>query len=536
MGNVNKITITKIQVSKESGKETYSVTAKWETEETPQPYTGKYLTEIKDISGTAASGESEGKSIKLNGVSLDAGTFYTLYVTAQDSQKKSDFGPVLQHTYENVTWKYDGRLLCLKWDNPSIYIGMGKCTVKSSTKGIFSYDIPPYTCGIDLPIEERLIGENPVLSVTLTPYSSLCSSGPAVDIPSVFCAKYIVTKDSDGKSFISYKKTGPGETSLEIFLEGDIYTKKPDAPIEKGPLSLGIEAPYKLAIQTGTRLERADYDAFVNQVSSAVTAKAMYEILDIIARSALQSPDDILYFHCGLRPEQRCADVRPGMALRLEQEMYLPKTQLSGGDTAGFIGTHTAEYQVSLAQGENLEYLEFDSFLALMEEEIYPPAGQEEVKPVGAGIIDLCAVRMRQPFYRIQYPQAMYSSDAEPDIYPGNQVLLLAAPGWQEIPLPVSGVKEKEAQIQAVGAVPYLMFRGRSALTLLITVMVNGIEKRVPAGTTAGKMLRFMGISATGRQQAVLYRRSPFGEMAAISCGGGILEEMPLMHGDRIEG
>jgi hypothetical protein len=127
---------------------------------------------------------------------------------------------------------------------------------------------------------------------------------------------------------------------------------------------------------------------------------------------------------------------------------------------------------------------------------------------------------MRSSFYRIQYPAELYSSNVEPDIYPENHTLLIPSHGWQYTP-------ELEN---------YILFRGRSALTLLITVVVNGIERRVPVGTTFGKLLNAMGIYGARTNEMTWYRRSPFGREVPLFFTGEIIGNMPLLHGDRIEG
>jgi hypothetical protein len=155
-----------------------------------------------------------------------------------------------------------------------------------------------------------------------------------------------------------------------------------------------------------------------------------------------------------------------------------------------------------------------------MDETFYSAQGDEVSVKVGGGIIDLCDVQIRSSFYRIQYPDAFYSSDVEPDVYAQNHTLLVPVPGWQYDPQPEN----------------YFLFRGRSALTLLITIVVNGVEKKVPVGTTFSKLLHSMGISSFGKNGITWYRRSPFGKEVLMYFTGDIIGSMPLIHGDRIEG
>ena len=533
MGIVNQIEIYQAEVEKEVSDNTYQIKLYWKTEESAQKYQGKYLVELKKSTEIVKSEEVQDKNCVFSNIQLDDKLYYTVSVTVKDQPDKSHSTPLLLKTYERLTGSYDGSSLELSWDKPDINIGSGKCIVKVDHSGIYTYEISPYVCGMEIPMEEKHFGEKINLTVTMQPYINKFSSGPSAEIPSLFCPVYTAEESAEGKKQVCFRKQGMDEKILSIPLDGEIYAadqegklKKPESPISSGSLELGIVSPYMLTIRSDTVLERADYDTFIAKVFQVTTTKAMYQIMEMIARGARQNIEDMLYFHCGLNPDKRCTDVRPGFSLKLEQELYMPEDQMSGGDAAGFVGNHTAFYEVSLARGKNMEYLEFDSFVHLMEEEIYPPSSEETVKPVGAGIIDLCAVRMRQPFYRIQYPEALFSSEAEPDIYAGNHVLMLAAPGFQEVPLPPENST----------VVPYLLFRGRSALTLQITVVVCGVERKLPAGTTVGKMMGFMGIHGKGAKKLVLYRRSPSGEQTKISFSGEIWEDFPLFHGDRIEG
>lgn len=530
MAYINEIEIYQVTVEQGDGG-SYCVSAYWKTKESPQKYQGSYHVEITSLASMAASVDVEKKGGKIADVKLDPETFYTLKVTADG---KSDTAPLLTHTYENARGNYDGMVLRLRWDTLAADIRFGKCIVSVEQGGSFTYDIPPYALGLEQPMKEELYGQNVVLSVSLQPFSSKVSSGPVVTLPELYRSRYMVTT-KDQKVQICYKAARPDETSVNIPLEGEIYvvdaqknSAKPAEPVTEGPLELGITQPYMLRINTGTLLDRRDYDSFIAKIYRVVTTAAMYDILEIITRCAFHAVEDSLYFHCGLRPvadsgqtnvNQRCADVRPGFTLRLEQEMYMPKEQISGDDAAGFVGTHTAEYAVSLAQGKDMQYLEFDSFISQMDEEIYSPADGSAVTPVSGGIIDLCAVRRRSAFYRIQYPEAMFSSDALPDVYEGNHTLLVADPGW------------KYASLES-----YLLFRGRSALTLLISVVVNGREQKVPAGTTFGKLLNSMGIYGLRTNRMTWYRRDPFGAEAEIVFEKDILKDMPLLNGDRIEG
>lgn len=549
MGQVYSVEIEKASVARCAGIDTYHVEVFWKAQESPLKYEGKYLLEIIKDTEVVAREEAGGdaRHAFMNACILDINSFYRLRLTVKESAAITDEVPLLLHTYENPVGTYDGIMLKLRWNKPASEIGGGKCTVKTVGCGIHTFEIRPYITGMEIPFDGRYTDGNEVLTVTLKPQIVPISSGPETVLEGIFCPEYEAGRTEGGDWQICYRRKSPEETSFSITLPGEIYrseqggegdSKKPEQPIIQGPLELGVTSPYTLAIHTDAKLGREDYDRFVKRVFPLITTAAMYRILEIIARGARQSVEDMLYYHCGLSADKRCADLRPGLTLGVEQEMYL-SSQLNGGDVAGFIGMHTAEYPVLLAHGDSMDYLEFNSFIALMDEETEPPRGNTEAKPVAAGIIDLCAVRTRHPFYRIQYPDAMYTSDAAPDEQAGNHIILLAAPGWEDVPLASNMfLPGREENRKVAEVTSYLLFRGRCALTLLLTVNVNGREKRIPAGTTLGKLLNQMGIYTFDAGQLQIYRRSPFGEETLLSVNGTAetIETLPLFHGDRIEG
>ena len=539
MGTVNKIDIQYAKVSPGKVDGTYNIESKWQTQESAGPaYTGKYHMAVTNLGGTVSDSDIDGKTGVLEAVELSPEDNYTLVVkTLQEGNDVQATIQILADTYRSVTGRYDGKTIELSWCAPNVQITKGECVIKPDNGGTFAYEIPQFVHGTDIPLKERFIGENSVLTVTLKPYIVNSSEGPEVSVQ-LFNSKFIAN-ENDGKKQLCYREQSTAETSVSLTIEGEIYQpdKKPETSIVSGPLELSISEPYTLTVHTDKVLTRDTYLDFVTKLYGVVTVRAMYRILELISRCALQNVEDMLYYYCGLQEDKRTADIRPGFTLRVEQAMYMPNTQLQSPDAAGFIGMHTADYTVSLAEKEGLEYLEFDSFLDLMDEDIYSKGGAEVASiPVAAGVIDLCAIRMRQPYYRIQYPQAMFSSDVEPDVYQGNHPLMIAAPSWEDVSMPICQVRNAKAEASKAMSSPYILFRGRSALTGMIAVSVNGEGKKVPVGMTVGKLLSAAGISAAAQSGAVLYRKGPTGKEARISFSDILWEELPLFNGDRIEG
>lgn len=539
MGSVIKIIIDEVEVNPAETSGHYDISVDCSTQDSPAPYEGKFTLDLLDYNtGQSVLRESieiEKKygQIKgqINDFAADMQMEYQVVVsTKDDPNPKSAYEFVLFHTYTNASASYDGSILKLRWDMPDHRIYTGECIVNTKADARFSYEILPYMSGMDISFSENLIGEDVVFDVIMDPYISECSKGPQVSVSDISAPRYIVESEADGTHRIWYRNSVTDQNTVVIPLDGDIYgpdsSKIPQSPIisENGILSINNEAPYAFTINTGTALTVGEYDAFVKEISDKVTVSALYQILDFIARCACQDLKDMLYFHCGLKPEQRSIDVRPGFSLHIEQEMYMPNIQLREENAAGFIGNHTADYLVSLTKGKDSEYLEFDSLVDSMDESLYPlpNAADTGKKMVSAGIIDLCSVQMRQPYYKIVYPDAMFQSEVEPDVEFTSHVVMSAIP---------VGAGDVSADL-----FPYHLFRGRSSLTILITVRINGIERKFPVGITLGKVLRAMGIYTIQNEDIKVYRRTPFGREAKLSFAGGLLEDLPLFHGDRIEG
>lgn len=534
MGTVYEIHIYQVKTSLKN-KETYEVEVCWSVKQSPRPYEGEYLVELLSDAGVLSDTPVSGNERRalLSGLAMESGEYYAVRVSASEDPSVSQTEPVLQDTYEGAAGEYDGKKVRLTWNVPDVHIGKGECRIVLSSGGSYVHEIPPYVRGMEILLNEEFFCKKEPFDITLTPYISDVSSGPKTALTGLFSPDYVV----DGQAGICCRCKGTGETELSVMLRAqEVFRREgesaaaPQEPITSGPLSLDNQEPCRLSVGTADVLSREDHEEFVRACYRYVTAEAMYEILDFVSRAARQKPEDSLYFHCGLSETLRRADIRPGFSVRVEQAFYQYQQEMGESDVSGFIGSHTAEYEVSLQRGKEMCYLEFDSFVSLFEEELYPLQDKEKsaaaasCRQVGAGILDLCSVNMRQPYYRIQYPDGIFTSDVPPDGHPDSQVMLLAAPGWEE-----TGIEQGGA---------YLVFRGRSGVTLLFTVTVNGREEKVPAGTTVEKLLRQKGCFHAGSGDIRMYRRNPYGKKARVITPEGqgeVLRGLPLLHGDCLE-
>lgn len=532
MGTVYELNL--YQVTVEMRGEVYDVEAGWTVKQSPKAYDGEYLVEIVGYEGPVVSQTVSGlrREVSITDTALKPDMDYSIRVTVKDQPEIFSEEALLLKTYEDVSVDYDGKEIFLKWSALEEADDEGRCQILPKSGGNYAYDIPVYHRGICIPFDEEIYGAEEGFRLILTPYKSNISSGPSVVIRDVRRPDYAAGEE--GTLRCRCEKMEGDILSVVLrtpsVLKGAEGRQTTSEAITYGPLSLSRAEPYTVSVDTGQILERTDYDSFIRECYGCVTPGAMYEILDFVARAATQRAEDMLYYSCGFSEDRRCADVRPGYSIQVEQAVYQYQNEMGEGNGSGFIGNNTAVYKVSLQAGQEMEYLEFDSFVSMFEEELYAYSYSQSQQSksgnrdlVGAGVLDLCSVNIRNPYFRIQYPEAMFESDVPPDTQTGNHVFLLGEPGWEEIPDPT---------------VPSILFRGRTAITLLFTVIVNGREEYIPAGTTLEKLLRQKGIYYPDFHTVHIFRRSPYGREACLRVQTeqtAFFRALPLMHGDRIE-
>lgn len=545
MSTIKEISIFQVEV-RNTKKDQYNVSVQWNAKISSGTYSDKWLVEVKEQhTGNIMESMTVDAPVRrciFRNISLDSMKRYAVRVCDNKEKVLSAEEPIILRTYQNVVGIYDRKKIHLTWDAPDLNIEEGKCSVYLKRNGqyvgdILNYEIPAYVRGMDIPFPEEFYCRKEAFKIILTPFCSKKSSGPQAVIEELSAPQYRISHD--GTIFGRSMEEKDGTFSLElqamqVYKEDGGKEKIPAEPLSSELFSLTNTKPYTLTVKKDAVLDKTQYDSFIKQCYQYVTPEAMYEILDFISRSATQKIEDMLYYSCGLSENAQRADIRPGYGLRIEQAAYQYQPQMDK-DMSGYTGNGVFTYKASLHQGDGMSYLEFDSFISRMEENLYSIDSNVEQQQIVAGALELCSVNMRHSYYRIQYPKTMYTSDVLLDASLDKHVLLLAAPGWDEVPIP-SG-KESTA------AVPYLFFRGRSAVTLMFTITVNGKEEEIPAGTTLEKLLRQKGIFHAAPDVVRLFRRNPYGREAEVIIDGDendrnvmeMFSGLPFLHGDRIE-
>lgn len=334
---------------------------------------------------------------------------------------------------------------------------------------------------------------------------------------------------------VAYRFQSEQESTLQISLMQELFQTPITEAIDCQSLKLEKQdVGYMLTIQTQNPLPKTDYNSFCSTLTDKmVTIKGLYLLQDTIARSGNLLLTDLLYYHSGVDSSNRCSDLRPGFTLEVETANYMPTYEIDKQDGApGFVGTHTAHYKILTREADTDIRLEFNSFIDQYAE-YFDVAKEQDSNVITAGnVLDFFVSDYRKPLYRIVYPQGFQASDVEQTHYPSDNILLIGADSYSQLGDYTESIKNMPV-FSENSNIPVLMFRGRSAVTLMVSIWVNGDAKLVPVGTTLGGVLEEQGFYQAEMAKTKVERLSPYGyaQMSASSC----VTALPLMLGDRIE-
>lgn len=303
---------------------------------------------------------------------------------------------------------------------------------------------------------------------------------------------------------------------------------------------------------------RAAYLAFIASLESAgATAVGVSTVQQAIGRAMPQTFAETLFYNYGLRAEQGCVDLKPGMMLRAEYETY----QFLGGaapDAAylnGYVASASSEYQVASYGGSGSWLIGFDRFLAAIAAAggltVPTPAIAQRKMQGAGGVIDTLYAQFRKPFVRLVYPPSFQAQNSAGNPSPEYNAVLLAANRLDALETATANIRNG---LEAGADVALLYFRGRTTLTAGVQVWLDGQALSVPLGTTVGNLLErraarppglalpFSGVSLARAAGAAV-----MGSPAALAVDGGLPVQLdwtlgsspawldlPLLHGDRL--
>ncbi len=359
----------------------------------------------------------------------------------------------------------------------------------------------------------------------------------------IFQRAYYPIYANDQVTGLAYRETSEQETMSQVLFYEELFQQPLQQPITSGVLSLTPQTTgvYLLKIATQNPILQADYLGFLTALTQGgILNSGFYKVQDAIVRAGNIAFADLLYFHCGLDKNKRCADLRPGMTLEVETATYMPLYQIQREDAAsGFVSTHTAQYNISTRPVGNDIRLEFNSFIDQFAENITVASDTDEVQ--AGGVLDLFVNGYRQPFYKIIYPSNIPTSNDEQTHYQSDNVLLVGAGTFGQM----QDIQTNMTKMETYGNddnASVLLFRGRAAVTLKITVWVNGSQCLLPVGTTLGTLLERQGVFSSGTADVSLKRLSAMGytNVQLETSGSSAQTEvywrtLPLIHGDKVE-
>ena len=328
--------------------------------------------------------------------------------------------------------------------------------------------------------------------------------------------------------FISYKQASLGIEEHTCTFPKEWFVNPTTEPIVSGGISLTLkEEECELKIQAEQGLDVKAYDTFLSQIKDIAVPKGFYKINEAILRMGAFAFSDTAHFLCGYTPEDKIADLRPGLFMKTETSLYLPPYTTKLKNVDGFVWANTAECEITYR--ENGDFLEFNSFAAEMLKSAASSLTLENTEVIyAAGIEDLLRPALRQPYFRMMYPMDMPQQDTAPP-FPSNNVILMAADNYGKILKACADIKEKPENINYL-SIPVVVFRGRGMLTLMLEIYINERKVHVPVGSSIEQVLSRCGVSSMKKVR--LYRRGYDGALLPVF---GDIEGMGLISGDRIE-
>lgn len=281
-------------------------------------------------------------------------------------------------------------------------------------------------------------------------------------------------------------------------------------PITQGPFTIepsgNTSLPYKLTIAADDEVWKfeldsirttlqSDYIAFLKAVESptgeaGATPYGISLLQSAIGRYMPQTFAELLYYNFGLTTDTSVGsasiDLRPGMVLRASISDY---QEVTGTDVntwvPGYAGAASLDFEIGgYTAGSNWR-TGFNAFLSALSAQQALHVDAPYVNTSGtqasgvAGDSDLYYSAFLQPFYRMFVPGTVPPATSTGSTTISSNFALAAASDY--------------TSLQSVGIDPsqnaVAYFRARTVLQAMIYVVLNGVEKLVPIGTTVGNLL-----------------------------------------------
>ncbi|MFI1564696.1 hypothetical protein ACH4ZX_16880 [Streptomyces sp. NPDC020490] len=286
-----------------------------------------------------------------------------------------------------------------------------------------------------------------------------------------------------------------------------------------------------------------------------ITPYGVAALSEAVSRSLPQTFPETLYLAYGLRFDNGCLDLRPGVILRVEYEGFQVVSGSQGTALSGYVTTASADYEVTAHDRSGRWTSGLDAFLAALTRQgvvVPDPTGPVPGQLYGGGgVLDLFAPTLQQPFTRLVYPPTVLPATSPGSLFPQQHPVLLAAATPDALDAATENVRHRNPPGPGAAAA---YFRGRATVRALVRVTVDGAPREVPLGTTLGDVLA----GAARRPPAftlppgpVTLRRPRAAAVAADGPADGPADDwrvvlgwpdvapaaldLPLLHGDRVD-
>nr|WP_295870553.1 hypothetical protein [uncultured Chitinophaga sp.] len=353
-------------------------------------------------------------------------------------------------------------------------------------------------------------------------------------------------------------------------------------PITAGPFSIapsGVAAlPYKLTIAASEEawsfntvairpLLQQDYVAFLKAVEKpaadgslpGATPYGISLVQSAIACALPQTFAELLYYNFGFSTATTAGagyiDLRPGMILRVTASDYINIPGSVPSWINGYGPGAPLDFEIgSYLAGANWR-TGFDAFLSTLSSlgalGVTTPALSSGYTQAGlAGAVDLYYPQFIQPFYRLYIPSSINTAWGQGTNSTQSNFTLVAAASYTAL-----------QQTNVIpSTTPTAYFRGRTTVQVMIRVMVNGVERLTPVGTSVGNLLEQLnmrpaatsgalgnlriyrsvtpaitGTSPSGSLGPLLELRIDWNGLSTYAMGNGLTAlSIPLLPGDQI--
>lgn len=514
-----------------------------------------YTVTVLDGTHAVASHDVTDAACTLPASTFAAGGVYTANVraTASTAQRVVEgppaVTPLLATPPAPVTATYDGATVRASWDAVAGASGYRVSTLAGTT--VAALGDTAATSGA-----WPLAATDLATSLVVQPLAGTATGAPSEAI-ALFPASLFV-----GPSYV-VPQAGPALAPAPIALLLPQLFATPPAKVDGLPLGFTLTAataPYAWTLTipasspVWTFTSRTDVPAaWVTLVTRLQTLGAtpygIAILTEALSRALPQTFAETLFLAYGLQFARGCVDLRPGVVLRVEYEGYQVAPGAQTTSLSGYVATAVAEYEVASYDRSGTWTNGLDAFLAALAQRgvsVPDSSSSGGLQPGGGGALDAFTLNMQAPFVRLVYPKTFLATTSPGSAMPQFNAVLLGA---QTVAALEAATELVRKTLPPGAGVAKTYFRGRTVVSALVRVVVDGVPRLVPLGTTVGNVLAGLGrrAPAAAPLTGVTLRRP---RAAAVTAAGPLDDwvvrldwtpgdpsrlDLPLLHGDLLD-